>query len=120
GANVSVEPFVVIEDGVSIGKGSRIGAFSFLGKGTRIGDQCILNARVTLYAGTRLGNRVIVHSGAVLGSDGFGYVTEGGRHWKFPQVGQLEIEDDVEIGANTTIDRGSLGITRLGAQVKLD
>jgi UDP-3-O-[3-hydroxymyristoyl] glucosamine N-acyltransferase len=63
---------------------------------------------------------VIVHAGAVLGSDGFGYVTDQGRHWKFPQVGWLEIADDAEIGANTTVDRGSLGVTRLGAQAKID
>jgi UDP-3-O-[3-hydroxymyristoyl] glucosamine N-acyltransferase len=61
-----------------------------------------------------------VHAGSVLGSDGFGYVTEQGRHWKFPQVGRLEIADDAEIGANTTVDRGSLGVTRLGTQVKID
>jgi UDP-3-O-[3-hydroxymyristoyl] glucosamine N-acyltransferase len=75
---------------------------------------------VTVYAGVRIGDRVIVHAGAVLGSDGFGYVTDAGRHWRFPQAGQLEIADDVEIGANTTIDRGSLGVTRLGAQAKID
>jgi len=75
---------------------------------------------VTLYAGVKLGGRVIVHSGAVLGCDGFGYVTDQGKHWKFPQAGALEIADDVEIGANTTIARGSLGITRLESQVKLD
>jgi UDP-3-O-[3-hydroxymyristoyl] glucosamine N-acyltransferase len=75
---------------------------------------------VTLYAGARLANRVILHSGAVIGSDGFGYVAEGGKRWKFPQVGDVEIGDDVEIGANTTIDRGSLERTEIRAGAKLD
>jgi UDP-3-O-[3-hydroxymyristoyl] glucosamine N-acyltransferase len=75
---------------------------------------------VTLYEGARLGNRVIVHSGAVIGADGFGYVAGEGKQWKFPQVGGLEIGDDVEIGANSTIDRGSLGRTQISSGVKLD
>jgi UDP-3-O-[3-hydroxymyristoyl] glucosamine N-acyltransferase len=120
GMEVNVGPYAVIEDGVKIGNGSRIGAFSFIGKGCRIGEKSVLHPRVTLYAGTHLGSRVIVHSGTVLGGDGFGYITDSGRHWKFPQVGGLEIGDDVEIGANSAVDRGSLGTTRLGAQVKLD
>jgi UDP-3-O-[3-hydroxymyristoyl] glucosamine N-acyltransferase len=77
---------------------------------------------VTIYPGTRIGGRVIVHAGAVLGSDGFGYVTDraNGRHEKFPQIGRLEIEDDVEIGTNTTIDRGALETTRIGRGTKID
>jgi len=75
---------------------------------------------VTLYAGVTLGERVVVHSGTVIGSDGFGYVFGEGRHWKFPQVGTVEIADDVEIGANTTIDRGALETTRIGPGVKID
>jgi UDP-3-O-[3-hydroxymyristoyl] glucosamine N-acyltransferase len=120
GAGVTVGPFAVIEDEVTVGAGSEVGAFGFLGQGVHLGASCRLHPRVTVYAGTHLGNRVVVHAGAVLGSDGFGYVTDQGRHWKFPQVGALEIGDDAEIGANTTIDRGSLGVTRLGTQVKLD
>ena len=120
GAQVTVGPFAVIEEDVTVGDGSELGAFSFLGRGARLGAGCRLHPRVTIYAGTRLGERVIVHAGAVLGSDGFGYVTDQGRHWKFPQVGGLEIADDAEIGANTTVDRGSLGVTRLGAQAKID
>ena len=85
-----------------------------------LGNDCRLYPRVTLYAGARLANRVILHSGAVIGSDGFGYVAEGGKRWKFPQVGEVEIQDDVEIGANTTIDRGSLDRTEIGAGTKLD
>jgi UDP-3-O-[3-hydroxymyristoyl] glucosamine N-acyltransferase len=120
GAGVNVGPYAVIEEGVTVGDGSEVGAHAFLGRGARLGAGCRLHARVTVYAGTRLGDRVIVHAGAVLGSDGFGYVTDQGRHLKFPQVGRLEIGDDAEIGANTTVDRGSLGVTRLGAQAKID
>lgn len=118
--DVGVGPYAVIEDDAEIGPGTEIGAHCFVGRGARLGELCRLYPRVTLYAGARLGNRVIVHSGAVVGSDGFGYVFGDGQHWKFPQVGGMEIGDDVEIGANTTIDRGSLGVTRIGAGVKLD
>jgi UDP-3-O-[3-hydroxymyristoyl] glucosamine N-acyltransferase len=117
---VSVGPYVVIEDSVSIGAGSQIGAFCFLGRGSRIGEDCRLHPRVTLYAGARLGNRVILHSGTVIGSDGFGYVAEDGKRRKFPQVGAVEIYDDVEIGANTAVDRGSLDRTEIGPGAKLD
>ena len=118
--DVFIGPYVVIEDGCEIASGSVIEAFCFVGQNTRIGQNCWIHPRVTFYAGCRLGNRVEVHSGAVLGSDGFGYVFGQGKQWKFPQVGGLEIEDDVEIGANTTIDRGSLEITRVQADVKID
>jgi len=116
----AVGPFAVIEEEVELGEGTQIGAFCFVGRGAQLGRGCRLYPRVTLYAGVKIGSNVIVHSGAVLGCDGFGYVTDQGKHWKFPQAGALEIADDVEIGANTTIARGSLSITRLGAQVKLD
>jgi UDP-3-O-[3-hydroxymyristoyl] glucosamine N-acyltransferase len=119
-----VGPFAVIEEEVQIGEGAQIGAFCFVGRGAQLGDGCRLYPRVTLYPGVKIGRNVTIHSGAVLGCDGFGYVTERvaekGKHWKFPQVGTLEIADDVEIGANTTVARGSLGVTRLGAQVKID
>jgi UDP-3-O-[3-hydroxymyristoyl] glucosamine N-acyltransferase len=75
---------------------------------------------VTVYPGARIGNRVVLHSGVVIGSDGFGYVFAGGRHHKFPQLGSVVIEDDVEIGANTTVDRGSLGVTVIGVGTKID
>jgi UDP-3-O-[3-hydroxymyristoyl] glucosamine N-acyltransferase len=117
---VAVGPFAVIEDDASIGAGTQIGAFCFIGRAARLGEECRLYPRVTLYAKTRLANRVILHSGAVIGSDGFGYVEDGGKRRKFPQVGEIEIQDDVEIGANTTIDRGSLGRTEICAGVKLD
>ena len=97
-----------------------IGPFCFVGRGSRVGEDCRLHPRVTLYAGSRLGNRVELHAGVVIGGDGFGYVFGEGRHWKFPQVGGIEIGDDVEIGCNTTIDRGSLDTTRIGEGVKID
>jgi UDP-3-O-[3-hydroxymyristoyl] glucosamine N-acyltransferase len=120
GAGVSIGPYVVIEDAVEIGARSVINAFCFVGRDSRIGDECRLHPRVTLYAVSRLGNRVEVHAGVVIGGDGFGYVFGEGRHWKFPQIGSVEIGDDVEIGCNTTIDRGSLDTTRIGEGVKID
>jgi UDP-3-O-[3-hydroxymyristoyl] glucosamine N-acyltransferase len=92
----------------------------FLGEGAQVGAQCVLYPRVTVYPGARIGNRVILHAGVVVGSDGFGYVLAEGRQHKFPQVGQVIIEDDVEIGANTTLDRGSLGMTVVGQGTKID
>ena len=118
--NVFIGPYVVIEDEVEIGEHSIVEAFCFLGRGSAIGKKCRLHPRVTLYPGAKLAARVEVHSGAVIGSDGFGYVFGDGRVWKFPQVGSVEIGDDVEVGANTTIDRGSLGVTRIASEVKID
>jgi len=118
---VSIGPYAVVEEHASIGAGTQIGAFCFIGRGATVGESCRLHPRVTLYEHVTLGSRVIMHSGAVLGADGFGYATDReGKHWKFPQLGALEIGDDVEIGANTTIDRGSLDVTVIEAQVKLD
>lgn len=119
-ANVGVGPYVVIEEEVQIGSGTIVDAFCFLGRGSKIGEDCRLHPRVTLYAGARLANRVEIHSGVVIGGDGFGYVFAEGRYWKFPQVGDVEIGDDVEIGCNTTIDRGSLDTTEISAGVKID
>ena len=122
--NVSIGPYAVIEGEAEIGAGTTIGAHAFIGRASRIGANCILHPRVTLYAGARLGDRVEIHSGAVIGSDGFGYVfghaSGEDRYWKFPQVGRIEIADDVEIGANTTIDRGSLETTQIATGVKID
>jgi UDP-3-O-[3-hydroxymyristoyl] glucosamine N-acyltransferase len=120
GVGVTVGPYVVIEESVEIGNGTAIGPFCFLGRGSRVGEDCRLHPRVTMYAGSRVGNRVELHAGVVIGGDGFGYVFGEGRHWKFPQVGGVEIGDDVEIGCNTTIDRGSLDTTRIGEGVKID
>jgi UDP-3-O-[3-hydroxymyristoyl] glucosamine N-acyltransferase len=121
-SNVTIGERVVIGEGATIGESTRIGAGSVIGAKAIIGRNCDLYPNVTIYPGARLGDRVIVHSGAVLGSDGFGYVRDQatGRYEKFPQVGRLEIEDDVEIGANTTIDRGALDATRIARGAKID
>jgi UDP-3-O-[3-hydroxymyristoyl] glucosamine N-acyltransferase len=122
GNSVTIEERAIIGEGVQIGEHTRIGAGSVIGAKTGIGHDCDLNPNVTIYPGVQLGNRVIVHSGAVLGSGGFGYVRDQatGHYEKFPQVGRLEIEDDVEIGANTTIDRGALDVTRIARGAKID
>jgi UDP-3-O-[3-hydroxymyristoyl] glucosamine N-acyltransferase len=120
GPKVAVGPFAVIEEGVEIGEGCEISAFCFVGRGARLGGRCCLYPRVTIYPGAQLGDRVILHAGVVVGSDGFGYVRGADRQWKFPQIGRVEIAADVEIGANTTIDRGSLGVTRIQQGVKID
>src|SRR5580692_4146843 len=118
--NAGVGPFAVIGEDARVGEGTQIGAHSVIGAGCWIGDHCRIHPRVTLYAGVRIGHRVEIHSGAVIGADGFGYAEGEGRYWKFPQAGIVEIADDVEIGANTTVDRGSLDDTRIGEGVKLD
>jgi UDP-3-O-[3-hydroxymyristoyl] glucosamine N-acyltransferase len=119
-ANVSIGPYAVIGEDVHIGEGTQIGPHAVVAAGCWIGADCRIHARVTLYGGVRIGSRVEIHSGAVIGADGFGYARGEGRYWKFPQIGIVEIGDDVEIGANTTIDRGSLEDTRIGDGVKLD
>ncbi|MGA8491511.1 MAG: UDP-3-O-(3-hydroxymyristoyl)glucosamine N-acyltransferase [Terriglobales bacterium] len=120
--DLTVEELVVIAEEAHIGEHTRIGAGTVIGANALIGRNCNLYPNVTVYPGVRLGDRVIAHSGAVLGSDGFGYVRDRatGRYEKFPQVGRLEIEDDVEIGANTTIDRGALDVTRIARGTKID
>lgn len=118
--DVEVGPHVVIESGAMVGAGTRLGAGVFLGEGVTLGSLCIVYPRVTIYPGARIGNRVIIHAGVVIGSDGFGYVFAEGRHHKFPQIGQVIIEDDVEIGSNSAVDRGSLGATVIGAGTKID
>jgi UDP-3-O-[3-hydroxymyristoyl] glucosamine N-acyltransferase len=120
GANVSVGPYAVIGEDAHVGEGTQIGPHSVVAAGCWIGANCRIHARVTLYGGVRLGDRVEVHAGAVIGADGFGYAHGEGRYWKFPQIGIVEIGDNVEIGANTTIDRGSLDDTRIDEGVKLD
>ena len=119
-ASAGIGPFAVIGEDAHIGEGTQIGAHSVIGAGAWIGDDCRIHPRVTLYAGVRIGHRVEIHSGAVIGADGFGYAQGEGRYWKFPQAGIVEIADDVEIGANTTIDRGSLDDTRIAEGVKMD
>ena len=117
---VSVGPNAVIEAGAAIGRGTQVGAGCVIGHGAETGDECVLFPRVALYPGVRLGDRVRVHAGAVIGSDGFGYVPAGEGWVKFPQRGTVVIEDDVEIGANSAIDRATLGETRIGRGVKID
>lgn len=121
-ANVAIAPRAVIGPGVQIGSGTRIAAGCVIGAGVAIGQDCEIYPNVTIYPGTALANRVIVHAGAVLGSDGFGYVRDKatGHYEKFPQIGRLEIADDVEIGANATIDRGALEVTRMARGAKID
>ncbi len=122
GANMAIEARVIVGENVEIGEGSRIGAGSVIAADVHIGVNCNIYPNVTIYSGTKLSDRVIVHAGAVLGSDGFGYVCDAksGKYEKFPQIGRLEIGDDVEIGANTTIDRGALEVTRIGRGTKID
>jgi UDP-3-O-[3-hydroxymyristoyl] glucosamine N-acyltransferase len=120
GKDVSVQPCAVIEDGVVIGDRTIIGAGSYVGHECRIGADCLLYAHVSLRERTILGNHVALHSGVVLGADGFGYEMVDGKHQKIPQVGYVEIGDDVEIGANTAIDRGRFGRTRVGNGTKID
>ncbi len=120
GASVSIGPYAVVGEDAHIGDGTQIGAQCVIGTGCWIGEDCRIHPRVTLYPGVRIGNRVEIHAGAVLGADGFGYAFDGERYWKFPQAGIVEIGDDVEIGANATIDRGSLDDTRISEGVKLD
>jgi UDP-3-O-[3-hydroxymyristoyl] glucosamine N-acyltransferase len=119
-AGIRVGPYVVIEDDVEVGAGSEVGAFGFLGHGSVVGRDCRLHSRVTLYAGAKIRDRVELHSGVVIGGDGFGYVFGEGKHIKFPQIGGVEIGDDVEIGCNSAVDRGSLDSTEIGAGVKID
>jgi UDP-3-O-[3-hydroxymyristoyl] glucosamine N-acyltransferase len=122
GAVVRVAARAVIGERVQTGAATRIGEGCAIGAGVVLGSNCEIYPNVTIYPGTTLGNRVIVHAGAVLGSDGFGYVRDRktGHYEKFPQVGRLVIEDDVEIGANATIDRGALDETRIRRGTKID
>jgi len=120
GRDVSVGPYAVLGDGAQIGESAVIGAHCAVGAGVRIGAGTHLYPSVTIYSGVRIGNRVTVHAGARIGSDGFGYVPRDGQHLKIPHVGGCVIEDDVEIGANTTIDRGSIDDTVVGAGTKID
>ena len=118
--SAAVGPFAVIETGATVGRRTRIGALTFVGTGSSVGDDTLLYPRVVIRDGVQVGSRVIIHPGAVVGADGFGYAFDGTAHRKIPQVGGVRIEDDVEIGANTTVDRGSLGDTVIGRGSKVD
>ncbi len=122
GEGITIGPCAVVGAGASIGAGTRIEAGAVIGEGVVIGADCRIYPRVVIYSGTTIGDRVMLHAGAVLGADGFGYVRDAktGAHTQFPQQGTLVIEDDVEIGANSTVDRGALDETRVRRGAKFD
>jgi UDP-3-O-[3-hydroxymyristoyl] glucosamine N-acyltransferase len=119
-ANCSVGPHVAIGEAAVLGEGTIVGAGSVIGARVRIGSGSLLHARVTIYDDVSIGARAVLHSGCVLGADGFGFALAGNRYQKFPQVGRVEIGDDVEIGANSCVDRAALGVTTIGDGTKLD
>ncbi|HSC29852.1 MAG TPA: UDP-3-O-(3-hydroxymyristoyl)glucosamine N-acyltransferase [Vicinamibacterales bacterium] len=121
GPDVSIGPFAVIGDGARIGARTILHPHVTVGRGAEVGEDCILHARVSLRERVRVGNRVIIQDGAVVGSDGFGFARRAdGTHHKIPQIGSVVIDDDVEIGANSAIDRPAVGETRVGAGTKID
>ncbi|MDB5306635.1 MAG: lpxD [Gemmataceae bacterium] len=117
---VSVGPFAVVGVEAEVGPNTSLHAGVVVGRGCRIGGDVVLHPRVVLYDDCVVGDRVVIHANAVIGADGFGYRFQNGRHVKVPQLGWVEIEDDVEVGAGTTIDRGTFGPTRIGAGTKID
>lgn len=120
GAGASIGPLVTIGAGACVGARTSIGAGAVLGEGARVGEDCVIHPRVTLYSGVTLGNHVILHSGCVIGADGFGFILVNGAYEKFPQIGRVEIGDGAEIGANSCVDRAALGVTSIGEGTKLD
>ena len=120
GANVTVGPYAIIGDGASIGESTVVDAHVVIGPGVPIGSQCRLWPGVTVCSGSILGSRVIAHPGVRIGSEGYGYVFARGAHQKIPHVGRCIVHDDVDIGANSTIDRGSIDDTVIGAGTKID
>ncbi len=120
GKNARIGPFVAIGDGVIIGDDVTIYANVTIESGSSIGDGTVIHPNVSICHGSRIGRRCIIHSSAVIGSDGYGFATHGGRHHKIPQIGIVRIEDDVEVGAGTTIDRAALGETVIGEGTKID
>ncbi len=120
GEDVSIGPFTSIGAAARIGDGCVIGAGCAIGRNAKLGAGCLLHARVTVYDNVEIGERAILHSGCVLGADGFGFVMTGDHYEKFPQVGRVVIGSDVEIGANSCVDRAALGITAIGDGTKLD
>ncbi|MDD4013547.1 MAG: UDP-3-O-(3-hydroxymyristoyl)glucosamine N-acyltransferase [Candidatus Omnitrophica bacterium] len=120
GKNVSIGPNVFIDDGSVIGDRSVIEANSVIGKGVKIGEGVRIAANVTIYKGVKIGSKVIIHAGTVIGADGFGFITKDGRNYKVPQMGAVIIEDEVEIGANSCIDRATFGDTFIAKGTKVD
>ncbi len=120
GSNVYIGPFSVIEDGAVIGDNTQIYPSVTIGEGATVGSDCILYPHVTVYYGCKIGNRCILHAGSVVGADGFGFAPTPNGYNKIPQIGIVELEDDVEIGANTCVDRSTMGRTIVRKGVKLD
>lgn len=120
GNNVSIGPYCVISDNVEIEENSVIASFVFLGRNVKIGKNVLIYPNVTIREDVVVGDNVIIHSGTVIGSDGFGYIQRNGKHIKIPHVGKVVIEDDVEIGANVTIDRATISETRIKKGTKID
>lgn len=120
GARVSIQPHAVIESNVSIGDETVIGAGTYVGHETEIGSACMIYPNVSIRERTKIGSKVIIHSGAVIGADGFGFELKDGRQRKIPQIGIVQIDDEVEVGANTTIDRARFGRTWIQEGVKID
>ena len=120
GQDVFIGPYVVIESGSHIGNHCVLKSHIHIGSNVRIGDNTTIHSQVTVYDNTQIGERVRIHSSSVIGSDGFGYSFIGGKHLKVPHVGQVVIGDDVEIGANTAIDRATMGATVIGEGTKID
>jgi len=120
GNGVGLGPYVVIEEGVVVGNGTQIGAGAYVGRNVHIGEKCLIHPRVYVGERCRIGNRVVLHAGAVVGADGFGYEMKDGKYVKIPQLGYVQIDDDAEIGANTTIDRGRFARTHIGEGAKID
>ena len=120
GSEVRIGPLVSLGQGCRVGDRSVLGAGVVLGREVTLGSDCRLHAGARVLEGCRLGDRVIVHAGAVVGSDGFGFAEEGGIHLKIPQVGNVVLEDDVELGANATVDRATFGSTRIRRGTKID
>ena len=120
GERISVQPHAVIEDGSEVGDDTIIGAGAYIGRETKIGSRCLIYPLVTVRERSLIGSRVIIHSGAVIGADGFGFEMVDGRQQKIQQLGIVQIDDDVEIGANTTVDRARFGRTWIQQGVKID
>jgi UDP-3-O-[3-hydroxymyristoyl] glucosamine N-acyltransferase len=120
GEDPSIWPFVTLGDGVTLGSRVTLYPGVFVGAGSTIGDDCLIYPNVVIREGSTIGNRVVIHGGTVIGSDGFGYVQHEGRHHKIPQLGGVTIEDDVELGANVSIDRATLGQTLIRQGTKVD
>ena len=119
-ASASIGPYVVIGEGAEIGDGAVLHPFVCVGAGAKVGARAVLHPHAVLYPGAVVGERVVLHAGVVIGADGFGYIARRGRHVKVPQVGAAVLEDDVEVGANSAIDRATLDETRIGAGTKID